>query len=77
MAKEVKIVTFIDDREGREDGEKELTHLVNTGWKIKAAGGGSGAGLVWGFVILQRKTDAPYEAEDEEDKEGENIEKAE
>lgn len=92
MAKEVKIVTFIDDREGREDGEKELTHLVNTGWKIKAAGGGSGAGLVWGFVILQRKTDTPYEAEDEEDeesekgeegkedkkgKEAENIEKAE
>lgn len=59
MAKEIKIVTFIDDREGREDGEKELTRLVNEGWEIKSAGGGSGAGLVWGFVILQRETDTP------------------
>ena len=57
MAKEVKIVTFIDDREGREDGEKELTRLVNDGWDIKTGGGGSGAGLVWGFVILQRETE--------------------
>jgi hypothetical protein len=57
MAKEVKIVTFIDDREGREDGEKELTELVNAGWEIMTAGGGSGAGLVWGFIILQRETD--------------------
>lgn len=56
MAKEVKIVTFIDDREGREDGEKELTRLVNEGWVIMTGGGGSGAGLVWGFVILQRET---------------------
>jgi hypothetical protein len=56
MAKEqeIKIVTFIDDREGREEGERSLAELVNTGWKIKAAGGGSGAELVWGFVILQR-----------------------
>jgi hypothetical protein len=54
MAKEVKIMTFIDDREGREDGEKELTRLVNEGWEIKTGGGGSGAGLVWGFVVLQR-----------------------
>lgn len=54
MAKEVRIVTFIDDREGREDGEKTMTEMVNQGWEIKAAGGGSGAGLVWGFVIMQR-----------------------
>jgi hypothetical protein len=53
MAKQVKIVTFIDDREGREDAEKELTEMVNNGWQIKTSGGGSGAGLVWGFVILQ------------------------
>lgn len=53
MAKEVKIITFIDDREGREDGEKELTRLVNEGWEIKTGGGGSGAGLVWGFIVLQ------------------------
>ena len=53
MAKEVRIVTFIDDREGREDGEKTMTEMVNQGWEIKAAGGGNGAGLVWGFVIMQ------------------------
>lgn len=54
MAKEVRIVTFIDDREGREDGEKTMTEMVNQGWEVKAAGGGNGAGLVWGFVIMQR-----------------------
>jgi hypothetical protein len=54
MAKEVKILSFISDREGREDAEKELTKLVNEGWVIVAAGGGSGAELVWGFVILQK-----------------------
>ncbi len=53
MAKKVKIVSFIDDREGREDGEKELERLVNEGWEIKSGGGGSGAGLVWGFIVLQ------------------------
>jgi hypothetical protein len=55
MAKEVKIISFISDREGREDAEKELTKLVNDGWEIKAAGGGTGAELVWGFVILQKE----------------------
>jgi hypothetical protein len=54
MAKEVKIVSFINDREGREDAEKELTRLVNEGWVIISSGGGTGAELVWGFVILQR-----------------------
>ena len=54
MAKKIKIVNFIDDREGREDAEKQLESLVNDGWEIKAAGGGNGAGLVWGFVVLQK-----------------------
>ena len=57
MAKEVKIVTFINDREGREQGESELTRLVNEGWQIITSGGGQGAEMVWGFVILQREID--------------------
>lgn len=57
MPKQIKIVTFINDREGREQGEEELARLVNEGYKIKAAGGGTGAEMVWGFVILQRHTD--------------------
>ncbi len=55
MTKEVKIVSFISDREGREDAERELTRLVNEGWVIVGAGGGNGAELVWGFVILQKE----------------------
>ncbi len=55
MAKEVKIISFINDREGREDAEGELTRLVNDGWVIISSGGGTGAELVWGFVILQRE----------------------
>lgn len=54
MAQEVKIVTFINDREGREQGEEELTRLVNDGYHIVSSGGGTGAEMVWGFVILQR-----------------------
>jgi len=57
MAKEIKIVTFINDREGREQGEEELARLVNEGWEIKTSGGGQGAEMVWGFVILQREID--------------------
>ncbi len=64
MAKEIKIVTFIDDREGREEGEKELAQLVNKGWEITTGGGGSGAGLVWGFIVLQRETEAPVDDPD-------------
>jgi hypothetical protein len=60
MAKEVKIFTFINDREGREEGEKELTRLVNDGYEIVTSGAGSGADLVWGIVILQRDS-APNE----------------
>lgn len=51
--KKVKIITFIDDREGREEAENQMDDMVNQGWVIVSAGGGSGAGLVWGFVILQ------------------------
>ena len=56
MPKQVKIVTFINDREGREQGEEELNRLVNEGYEIKSSGGGTGAEMVWGFVILQRET---------------------
>lgn len=59
MAKEVKIVTFINQREGREDGEAELTKLVNAGYEIITAGGGTGADMMWGFVVLQREV--PYD----------------
>ena len=54
MAKEVKIFSFIDDREGREDAEKQLSEMVNDGWDIISSGGGNAAGLLWGFIILQR-----------------------
>lgn len=60
MAKRVRIITFIDDREGREDGEAVLTDLVNQGYEIKAAGGGNAAGLLWGFVILEIDNDSEY-----------------
>jgi len=56
MAKEVKIFTFINDREGREEGEKELSRLVNEGYEIVTSGAGSGADLLWGIVILQRES---------------------
>ncbi len=55
MTQEIKIITFINDREGREDAEANLEHLINDGWDIKAAGGGTGAEMMWGFVILQRE----------------------
>jgi hypothetical protein len=55
MAYEVKIVTFINDHDGRRDGEEVLTRLVNDGWEIKTAGGGTQSNMVWGFVILQRE----------------------
>lgn len=54
MAKEVKIFTFINDREGREEGEKELSRMVNEGYEIVTSGAGTGADLLWGIVILQR-----------------------
>lgn len=57
MAKQVKIITFINDREGREFGEGELSRLVNEGYEIKTSGGGTGAEMMWGFVILQREVE--------------------
>lgn len=57
MAKEIKIITFINDGEGRKQGEEELSLLINQGFEIKAAGGGTGADMVWGFVILQREAE--------------------
>ncbi len=57
MAKQVKIFTFINDREGREEGEKELSRLVNEGYEIITSGAGTGAELMWGVVILQREVD--------------------
>lgn len=58
MPKIVKILTFMDDKVGRERAEKELTWMVNDGWEIQTAGGGGHAGTpIWGFVVLQK--DAP------------------
>jgi len=57
MAKDVKIITFINDREGRELGEETLTRLVNEGYEIQTSGGGTGADMMWGFVILQREVE--------------------
>jgi hypothetical protein len=62
--KEIRIVTFINDREGREQGEEELTRMVNSGFLIKAAGGGTGADMVWGFVILEREVESLEEKGD-------------
>jgi hypothetical protein len=59
MVKEVKIFTFINDREGREEGEKQLARLVNDGYEIITSGAGAGAELVWGIVILQREVSKP------------------
>lgn len=68
MAKEVKIITFINDREGREMAEETLTYMVNLGYDIKSAGGGTGAEMMWGFVILQRETDdVPPRSSQQED----------
>jgi len=53
MAKQIRIITFINDREGREMAEDQLTKMVNQGYEIKSAGGGTGAEMMWGFVILQ------------------------
>jgi hypothetical protein len=55
MARQVKIITFINDREGREMAEERLSKMVNQGYEIKSAGGGTGAEMMWGFVILQHE----------------------
>ncbi len=54
MPKVIKIETFIDDKAGREEAERKLSYLVNDGWVIVTAGGGSAASMVWGFVVLQK-----------------------
>lgn len=61
MAKEVKIFTFINDREGREEGERQLSRMVNEGYEIITSGAGTGADLLWGIVILQRDNSKPKE----------------
>lgn len=55
MTKQVKIITFINDGEGRAMAEERLTRMVNQGYEIKSAGGGTGADMMWGFVILQHE----------------------
>lgn len=69
MPKLVKITTFMDDRVGREQAEKDLTHLVNDGWQIVTAGGGGHEGTpIWGFVILIKDDpDAPDDKRDDDD----------
>lgn len=69
MPKLVKITTFMDDRVGREQAEKELSYLVNEGWDIVTAGGGGHQGTpVWGFVVLVKDDpDAPVPTRDDED----------
>ncbi len=52
--KEVKIISFINDREGREEAEMTLNEMINDGWVIVSSGGGNAAELMWGFVILQK-----------------------
>jgi Na+-transporting NADH:ubiquinone oxidoreductase subunit NqrF len=53
MTKKIKIVNFINDREGREEAERRLSALVNQGWVIASSGGGNAADLMWCFVVLQ------------------------
>jgi hypothetical protein len=51
---EVKIVDFMIFAKGR--AERELTRLVNEGWRIVAAGGGGP--LASYIVVLQRGDEA-------------------
>lgn len=69
MPKLVKITTFMDDKVGREEAEKELTWLVNHGWEIMSAGGGGHEGSpIWGFIVLQKDDpDAVIEKPEDED----------
>ena len=56
---EVKIVDFMFFAKGR--AERELTRLVNEGWRIVAAGGGGP--LASYIVVLQRGDEARQGAE--------------
>lgn len=71
MPKIVKILTFMDDKIGRDDAERRLTWMVNNGWEIKTAGGGGHDGSpIWGFVVLQK--DDPHATIEEPD-DAENL----
>lgn len=69
MPKIIKITTFMTDKSGRDEAERQLTWLVNNGWEIVTSGGGGHDGTpVWGFVILQKDDpDAEIEPYDEDD----------
>ena len=56
---EVKIVDFMFFAKGR--AERELTRLVNEGWRIVAAGGGGP--LASYIVVLQRGDQARQDVE--------------
>ena len=50
----IRIVpVIVSNAENRGEAESELSRLIAEGWRIVAAGGGGGAGIV-GFVVLQR-----------------------
>jgi tRNA A37 threonylcarbamoyladenosine synthetase subunit TsaC/SUA5/YrdC len=48
---QIKIILI--DGEELSEAESTIADLVNQGWKIVAAGGGSGMVPVQGFVVLQ------------------------
>ena len=51
---EVKIVDFMFFAKGR--AERELTRLVNEGWRIVAAGGG---GSLTSYMVVLQRGDEP------------------
>lgn len=57
---QVRIVRVHFDRKDEErKPEQEIAQLRNAGWRIVAAGGGTGKAIVAsGFVVLERETPA-------------------
>ena len=51
---EIKIVDFLIFAKGR--AERELTRLVNEGWRIVAAGGG---GPLASYIVVLQRGDEP------------------
>ena len=51
---EIKIVDFMIFAKGR--AERELTRLVNEGWRIVAAGGG---GPLASYIVVLQRGDEP------------------